>query len=110
MNRLCLLASLLLAACAAPGDHYHPLALNEAAMEHLAKGDVATARILLERAARIAPHDSRIIANRDALAALPGGATPQVRIGQSAAAAPAPAAVPLAVTPVPPIWPAKERD
>lgn len=44
-------------------DHYHPAKLNQAAIERLQTGDSATARILLERAALLAPHEPSIAGN-----------------------------------------------
>ena len=52
-----------LAACAAPPparDHYNPDALHAAALERMRVGEVEAACILLRRAARLAPHDTRI--------------------------------------------------
>ncbi len=52
-----------LAACAAPPparDHYNPDALHAAALERMRLGEVEAACILLRRAARLAPHDTRI--------------------------------------------------
>ena len=52
-----------LAACAAPPparDHYNPDALHAAALERMRSGEVEAACILLRRAARLAPHDTRI--------------------------------------------------
>ena len=54
----------LLTGCATVADHYHPEALNEAAMDALVQGDVGTARILIERAARIDPNNTTIEHNR----------------------------------------------
>lgn len=53
-----------LSGCATVADHYHPEALNEAAMDALTQGDVGTARILIERAARIGPGNATIEHNR----------------------------------------------
>lgn len=52
-----------LAACAAlppARDHYNPDALHAAALERMRVGEVEAACILLRRAARLAPHDTRI--------------------------------------------------
>lgn len=64
-----LLALLLLApALAAPAEeHFDPLLLNERAVRAARAGDMETARILLERALRLAPHDRRLAANLEAL-------------------------------------------
>ena len=66
---LVLLASLTSLAVLAGPDAYDPVVLNESAMEAIREGDLATARILLERAARIAPYDARIVRNLRALEA-----------------------------------------
>jgi Flp pilus assembly protein TadD len=55
----------------APRDAYEPSALDEFALERLREGDVRTASILLERAARLAPNDARIRAHLRALPAIP---------------------------------------
>ena len=44
-------------------DHYQPAGLNQAAVERLRAGDAATAQILLERAALLAPYEPGIAAN-----------------------------------------------
>lgn len=44
-------------------DHYHPGRLNQTAVERLRAGDAATARILLERAALLAPFEPSIAGN-----------------------------------------------
>lgn len=44
----------------APRDHHDPAYLNDAALAAWAKGERGTARILLERAAVIAPGDARV--------------------------------------------------
>lgn len=46
-----------------PYDHFDPVTLNEYAMAMLKAGDRTTALILLQRAVRLAPFDSRIAAN-----------------------------------------------
>ncbi|MDH5540249.1 MAG: hypothetical protein OEY03_12670 [Rhizobacter sp.] len=48
-------------------DPANPLQLNEAAVASAARGDIEAAWLLLERAARLAPHDARIAANLAAL-------------------------------------------
>jgi hypothetical protein len=87
-----------------PYDHYDPLALDQCARERLSEGDATTARILVARAARLAPYDRRVARNLEDLAA---GATP----GIAPPAAPRPA-VPQSrardILPEPPrLWPAK---
>ncbi len=58
-----LLTCLILPRNAAAFDHYNPIALNESAAAYIRAGDLSTARILLERAVRLAPHDERILSN-----------------------------------------------
>jgi hypothetical protein len=50
-------------------NHYDPAALNELALTKLQEGDMTTAEILLERAARLAPYDQRILQNLSVLRA-----------------------------------------
>lgn len=50
-------------------DHYNPVLLNEFALQKLRDGDVTTARILLERAALLAPEHAGIRSNLDILKA-----------------------------------------
>lgn len=57
---LVLLASLAPTLEATAFDHYDPTALGESAAAYIRDGDWNTARILLERAARLAPHDHRV--------------------------------------------------
>jgi hypothetical protein len=61
---------LILSGCAIQGttltvkrEHYDPAYLNQSAMAALAVDDRSTALILLERAARLAPHDQQILDN-----------------------------------------------
>jgi Flp pilus assembly protein TadD len=54
-------------------DHYDPVALNEFALAKVRDGDTGTAWILLERAARLAPHDERIARNLELLRAYRDG-------------------------------------
>lgn len=71
---LCLIAALLpLAARGEAPDHTHPPALNEYAVARVKEGDTATALILLERAARLAPDDERIRHNLEVLRGCSGG-------------------------------------
>ncbi len=49
-----------LAATAGQFDHYDPTWLNEYALIQVRKGNLRTARIMLERAVRLAPYDARI--------------------------------------------------
>jgi hypothetical protein len=87
--RLAPLIGLLAAGCAAtppphtglqePFDHYSPVHLNERAVAAVAAGDVTEAWILLERAARLAPHDQRIARNLAAVRAYRAAAWPEAR-------------------------------
>ena len=58
---------------AAALDHADPIALNAAAVEALRTDDLKTAEILLARATRLAPNDSRLAKTREALAAKRAG-------------------------------------
>lgn len=86
-------------------DPHDPARLNEAAVARLREGDARTAAILLERAARLAPHDPRIARNlRELRAWLSGG--PSLALSPSPASrAPGPAVPPAP----PPPWPPR-RD
>jgi Flp pilus assembly protein TadD len=60
-------------------EHYDPVALNELAVEKVREGQLTTAWILLERAARLAPHDARLARNLAVLRAFRAGTpTPSV--------------------------------
>ncbi|MFM9884973.1 MAG: hypothetical protein ACKVQT_18275 [Burkholderiales bacterium] len=72
--------ALIAQGCAAPAqvgtpaanlapEHLNPVALNEFAAASVREGDIDTAWILLERAAHLAPHDSRITANLEVVRA-----------------------------------------
>lgn len=83
-------------------DPYDPVLLNEFAIDSVRQGDLTTAWILLERAARLAPYDARISRNLRELQAY--------RTGRPApSGTPAPIAGPSAATGVPaeppPLWP-----
>ena len=96
----------------APFDPYDPVPLNERAAERVRAGDLAGARIFLERAARLAPFDARVTENLRTLRAYEAGerapradAAPQPARAQPAAPpAPAKAAAPVAAEP-PALWP-----
>ena len=104
---LALLACLAASGVHAGPDAHDPAALNESAVEAIRQGDLDTAWILLERAARVAPYDPRIARNLRVLNAHRSGtalpeepAAPQAR--------PAPQARAPRVPPEPPaIWPPK---
>lgn len=81
-------------------DHNHPIVLNELAAASVQRGDFDQAWLLLERAARLAPHDARIGANLNLARALRNG-TPLSRANVAAPTAQAPAPAPPAL---PPIW------
>ncbi len=104
---LALLACLAASGVHAGFDAHDPAALNESAVEAIRQGDLDTAWILLERAARVAPYDPRIARNLRVLNAhRTGTAAP----GEPAApqARPAPQARAPRVPPEPPaLWPPK---
>jgi hypothetical protein len=85
-------------------DPYDPVSLQAQADGFLARGDRDTAWILLERAARLAPHDPLLAARARALRE--GAAvTPGSNAAPLAGAAPAAA---LRIPPEPPpLWPAR---
>ncbi len=94
-----------LAGCATVADHYHPEALNEAAMDALVQGDMGTARILIERAMRIAPGNGSIEHNRQMIVrAQQEGLTVRPTAGVAASAQ----GQASAMLPLPAIWPAKD--
>jgi Flp pilus assembly protein TadD len=80
----------------APFDPYDPVRLNERAIERVRAGDLAGARVLLERAARLAPFDARVAENLGTLRAYEAGERAPL-----AAAAPRPAPARPAVPPAP---------
>ena len=90
-------------------DHGNPIQLNEAAVASAASGDVDAAWLLLERAARLAPHDERIVANLAALreycAATPRGAIVGIALPSAAPRRPQPSRF-GAPAETPAIWPA----
>jgi Flp pilus assembly protein TadD len=90
-------------------SHYNPAALNEYAASQVKSGDLGTARIMLERAARIAPYNPRIVANLNALnahMAKQSGTTPKI---QKTSSRNAPRITMQFAPPpeIPPLWPAK---
>ena len=114
MRTRALSLSLLLACLAPPAatageesprpafDHYDAVLLNEFAIGSVRQGDLATAGILLERAARLAPHDVRIRRNllelrayRSGTAAPPDAPSPSARQGSG----------PEIPAEPPPLWP-----
>ena len=89
-------------------DHVDPILLNEFAMQKIRAGEFGTAAILLERAALLAPHDTRIQANLTALRAWRSGTLPAAgTVGPETS----PASVPEGDTPTAappfPIWPSQ---
>lgn len=89
-------------------DPANPLEMNEVAVASAARGDIEYAWLLLERAARLAPHDARIAANLAAMRAF-RSASPRGKIEGAAAPAapkPGPAAADGSAA-VPAIWVAK---
>ena len=98
----------LAAVPAAALDHADPIALNAAAIEALRADDLKTAEILLARASRLAPNDSRLAKTRQALAAKRAGENVVLDAApaptESTAAKAASTEVPRAP---PPLWPPK---
>ena len=93
---------------AAALDHTDPIALDAAAIEAMRAGDLKTAEILLARASRLAPNDSRLAKTRQALQAKRAGEN--VPLEPPAAPAATVEAKPSPATPLrepPPLWPAK---
>jgi hypothetical protein len=94
---------------AAALDHADPIALNAAAIEAIRADDLRTAEILLARASRLAPNDSRLAKTRQALQAKRAGEN--VVLEAPAAPAAAVEAQPSSATVLrepPPLWPAKK--
>ena len=85
-------------------DPHEPIALERAARELLLAGDRDTACILVDRAARISPHDRRIAANIDELEAMVIGSPRPAPPPPPAAARPASGVLPE-IPPAPPaLW------
>ena len=87
-----------------PYDAYDPGVLAASAREHLRAGEIATARILLARAQRIAPDDPRVARGLQALEAARAGHPLPEEPPAPAAKPPPPAPLPLPAAPPPP-WP-----
>lgn len=95
-------------ACAVPAlpgpgqdlDYANPFVLNELAAASAQRGEVDLAWLLLERAARLAPHDARISTNLDLVRAVRAGKPPPY----TTSAAPPARAPPAAPRAPPPIW------
>lgn len=99
---------LLLAACAAPqADRFNPYALNEQAVREAAAGRAASAQIMLERAALLAPHEPRIAANLAAVRAYREGRAPALKLDELRLPAAAQHPAPQSGEPAMPLWPAK---
>ena len=99
-------------------DHFQPGKLNQSAIERLREGDSATARILLERAALLAPYEPSIANNLAEVRSYRELPVPIVlrRPGKQGAtidrveqAGPADAALPgtTKLAPLPALWPRK---
>lgn len=82
---LVLLASLAPIMEATAFDHYDPVALDESAAAYMRDGDWNTARILLERAARLAPHDRRVQRHLQQIKARMEGAPAPAEVGTPSA-------------------------
>jgi len=96
-------------------NHYDPVMLNEYALARVREGDISTAWILLERAARLAPQDERIARNLAVLRAFRAGtlddsapaiASSVEEAGLAGSVSGAQDSVPEA----PPLWKAFEMD
>lgn len=85
-------------------DHYDPVMLNEFAIAKIRMGDLTTARIMLERAVQLAPHDQRIRRNLQELQAYLTGVPPALPAVQVAKPAVGKSEQPVLPEP-PPIWP-----
>jgi hypothetical protein len=70
-KKICLALSVVVACCtwavadmaSLPYDHYNPVVLNQYAVQKIREGDLSSARIMLERAHLLAPHETRIERN-----------------------------------------------
>lgn len=78
-------------------DQANPFVLNELAVASAQRGDLDTAHLLLQRAARLTPHDARIARNLDAVRAARSGTPPPRRLSAAAPSSAPPAQ--------PAIWP-----
>lgn len=103
-----LVIAILAAGSAMAFDPLDPIALNRAAIEALRAGDLRTAEILLARASRLAPGDTRLAKTREALEAKRAGrdvvldaplSAPPDAVAKEAPAAPS--------REPPPLWPPK---
>jgi Flp pilus assembly protein TadD len=105
--RNALVALLLAATPVVAFDHADPLALHAQALERLRAGDLRTAEILLARAARLAPEDTRIARARDALRRQRAGESVTLEPPALRAAKPSPGQAPPVTVPPepPPLWP-----
>jgi hypothetical protein len=70
-------------------DPANPLELNESAAASAARGDIESAWLLLERAARIAPHDTRSASPRGKIVGAAAIPKPGPTVGDGSAAVPA---------------------
>jgi len=90
-------------------DHTDQVALNAAAIEALRADDLRTAEILLARATRLAPNDTRLAKTREALRTKRAGESVVLEAPPAKAAAePAKGAPETVLREPPPLWPAKK--
>lgn len=107
-------AFLACAVLALPGlaayDHYSPGDLVVRARQAMAEGDFRTARVLLARAGKLAPHDARVSLAWSDYEAARNGVSPRSPASPQPAAAPTGTA-PQPALPIPPQppapWPAR---
>ena len=114
---LAVLGAIVVVGCAAtppspaglsePFDLYNPIQLNERAAAAVKAGDLQSAWILLERAARIAPHDPRIARNLDILRAARLNTLTETPPPESIAFRQPDARTGTSLAEPPPIWPTR---
>lgn len=89
-------------------DHYHPGQLNQSALVLLRDGDDSTARVLLERAALLAPHDPPISGNLAELRSYREASLPIILRRHEAPSAETAKTAPA--DDLPALWPPKPQD
>jgi hypothetical protein len=106
---LLLLVSLAMTLKAEAFDHYDPTTLDASATAALQAGDESTARILLERAVLLAPHDGRLRRKLNQLKARQEGRVAVADADADAAEATSAGSRdnPRLLPEPPPIWPLK---
>lgn len=104
---LLLLVSLATTLKAEAFDHYDPASLDASATAAMQAGDESTARILLERAVLLAPHDARLRRKLEQLKVRREGAVAPVEADAEEAASTGSRGNTRILPEPPPIWPAK---